>query len=90
MAAAARIFNRQRDIAAMEADVDKQEITGYQLVWHPGRNQGQIAIEVAGQRMRVPIESAEEFAAVPQVLARSPVYFYADGAIATEREAVIP
>jgi len=70
--------------------MERRKITGYQLIWHPGRNQGQIAIEVDGNRVRVPVESAEEFAAIAQVLAREPVYLYDGGFIATGREPVQP
>jgi hypothetical protein len=53
----------------------KKKILRYGLGWNPNTKQGAITLDVGdAQPMRVPVSSAEEFAALAAVLNEEPVF----------------
>lgn len=64
--------------------MEKTLISSYVLGWHPGGNKPFVALKlVNGQEHRVPVERADEVAALAAILRERPAYLFADGMIAT-------
>jgi hypothetical protein len=70
--------------------MERKLIVAYRMGWNPSNNvqRGyvELMLEGANQPTRVPIHSAQEFAAIGEILRRSPIFLYANGLISTNPE----